>query len=63
MARPFATWSMLACAGLVGLSSSALAQDPAAEVPDVAVSEPQAASAAAAYGIARASSAPSCGRR
>ena len=49
---------MLACAGLVGLPSSARAQDPAAEVPDVAVSVPQAASTGAAYGIARASSAP-----
>jgi hypothetical protein len=48
---------MLACASLVGLPSSALAQDPAAEVPDVAVSVPQAVSTGTAYDIARVSNA------
>ena len=49
---------MLACAGLVWLPSSALAQDPAAEVPDVAVSVPQAVTTGAPYGIARAVNTP-----
>ena len=46
---------MLACVSVFGLPSSAFAQDPAAEVPDIAVSEPQAVTTGPSYGTARAS--------
>ena len=49
---------MLACASVLALPSSALAQDPPAEVPDVALSAPQPVRTGPAYGIARASSTP-----
>jgi hypothetical protein len=49
---------MLACAGLLALPAGAVAQDPAAEVPDIAVSEPQAVTTGPSYGIAAASSTP-----
>jgi hypothetical protein len=46
---------MLACA--CALPAAAQAQDPAAEVPDIAVSEPQSVSSGPSFGIARASGA------
>ena len=49
---------MLACAGALALPSSALAQDPAAEVPDIAVAEAQAVTTGPSYGVARAARAP-----
>jgi hypothetical protein len=49
---------MLACASVLALPASAPAQDPAAEVPDLAESQPQALSTGPSYGIARGSSTP-----
>jgi hypothetical protein len=49
---------MLACASLLALPAGAAAQDPPAEVPDIAVSEPQAVTNGPSYGIASASSTP-----
>jgi hypothetical protein len=49
---------MLACASALALPTSALAQDPAAEIPDIAVSEPQAVTSGPSYGIARTSDTP-----
>lgn len=49
---------MLACASLLALPASALAQDPAAEIPDIAVSEPQAVTTGPSWGVARASGTP-----
>jgi hypothetical protein len=49
---------MLACAGLLCLPASASAQDPAAEVPDIAKAGPQAPSAGPSLGIARSSVQP-----
>jgi hypothetical protein len=49
---------MLACASALVLPSSVLAQDPAAEIPDIAVSEPQAVRLDPSYGIARSSDTP-----
>ena len=46
---------MLACASALALPSSVLAQDPASEIPDIAVSEPQSVSWSPAYGIAKTS--------
>lgn len=56
--RPLAALSMLACASSLVLPSSALAQDAAAEVPDIAVSEPQTVTSGPSYGIARTSDTP-----
>jgi hypothetical protein len=49
---------MLACASALLVPASALAQDPAAEVPDVAVSKAQPVTAGPSYGIASASDTP-----
>jgi hypothetical protein len=49
---------MLACASALALPSSVLAQDPAAEIPDIAVSEPQSVSPGPAYRIAKTSDTP-----
>ena len=49
---------MLACASALVLPSSVLAQDPAAEIPDVPVSEPQAVSSGPSYSVARSSVTP-----
>jgi hypothetical protein len=49
---------MLACACLLACPAGAFAQDPAAEIPDIAVSEPQQVTGGPSYGIARASSIP-----
>jgi hypothetical protein len=56
----FGPWllTMLACASALVLSSRALAQDPAAEIPDIAVSEPQAVTSGPSYGVARSSDTP-----
>jgi hypothetical protein len=58
MFRPSALLAMLACACASILPASAIAQDPAAEVPDVAVSEAQPVSTGPSYGIATASATP-----
>jgi hypothetical protein len=50
--------AMLACACVLACPAVALAQDPPAEVPDIAVSEPQPVTTGPSYGIARASSTP-----
>jgi hypothetical protein len=49
---------MLACACALASPASALAQDPAAEVPDISVSQAQPVTTGPSYGIARASSTP-----
>jgi hypothetical protein len=49
---------MLACASALGPPASALAQDPAAETPAVAVSEPQTVSSGPSHSIARAPGTP-----
>jgi hypothetical protein len=49
---------MLACACALFAPASALAQDPAAEVPDIAVSQPQHVTKGTSLGIATASSTP-----
>ena len=49
---------MLACACALFAPASALAQDPPAEVPDIAVSQPQHVTAGPSLGIATASSTP-----
>ncbi|MGH2762230.1 MAG: hypothetical protein ACRDL0_16650 [Thermoleophilaceae bacterium] len=49
---------MLACACALASPLSALAQDPAAEVPDIAVSEPQRATSGPSFGIVSAASGP-----
>jgi hypothetical protein len=49
---------MLACACALALPASALAQDPPAEVPDIAVSEPQGVTSEPAWGIAAAADNP-----
>jgi hypothetical protein len=56
MFRPGASLAMLACACALLGASSALAQDPAAEVPDIAVSEAQPVTTGPSVGIATASS-------
>jgi hypothetical protein len=58
MFRPSALLAMLACAGVPILPASAIAQDPAAEVPDVAVSEAQSVTTGTPRGIATASTTP-----
>jgi hypothetical protein len=58
MFRPIAALVMLACGCALLGPSSALAQDPAAEVPDVAVSEAQSVTGGTPIGFATASSAP-----
>jgi hypothetical protein len=58
MPRPFAVVAMLACACLVAIPASAFAQDPAAEVPDIAVSEAQPVTTGPAWGIAKDSVTP-----
>ena len=58
MFRPIAAVAMLACACALSGPAGALAQDPAAEVPDIAVSEAQPVSTGPSYGIATASNAP-----
>jgi hypothetical protein len=58
MFRPFAAVAMLACACALAAPASVLAQDPPAEVPDLAVSEPQAVTTGPSYGIAAASDTP-----
>jgi hypothetical protein len=55
MSRPIA---MLACAGALFAPASALAQDPAAEVPDIAVSQAQPVTSDPSLGIAKASGNP-----
>jgi hypothetical protein len=59
MSRPLAAVAMLACACALTGPASALAQDPPAEVPDIAVSEPQAVTTGPSYAIAAASNTPS----
>jgi hypothetical protein len=49
---------MLACACALSAPASAFAQDPAAEVPDIAVSEAQPVTNGPSYGIAKASGTP-----
>jgi hypothetical protein len=49
---------MLACASALVLPSGALAQDPGAEIPDIAMSQPQAVTSGPSYGIARTSDTP-----
>jgi hypothetical protein len=49
---------MLACACALTGPASAFAQDPAAEIPDIAVSEPQPVTTGPSYGIATASATP-----
>lgn len=49
---------MLACACVLIAPAAAIAQDPAAEVPDIAVSEAQPVTTGPSYGIATASSTP-----
>jgi hypothetical protein len=49
---------MLACACALAAPASALAQDPPAEVPDIAVSEAQPVTTGPSYGIAAASDTP-----
>lgn len=56
MSPPFAAVAMLACACVLTLPAGALAQDPAAEVPDVTVSEAQAVTTGPSYGVAGVSS-------
>jgi hypothetical protein len=58
MLRPIAAVAMLACASALALPAAAMAQDPAAEIPDIAVSEPQPVTTGPSWGIARASSTP-----
>ena len=58
MFRPTAALAMLACACVLILPAIAIAQDPAAEVPDIALSEAQPVTTGPSYGIARASSTP-----
>jgi hypothetical protein len=54
MFRPVPALAMLACA--LALPAGAAAQDPAAEVPDIAVSEAQRVTTGPSFGIARAAS-------
>jgi hypothetical protein len=49
---------MLACASALFAPASALAQDPAAEVPDIAVSQPQQVTSGPSLGIASAADVP-----
>jgi hypothetical protein len=49
---------MLACAGALALPSGALAQDSAAEIPDIELSQPQALTTGPSMGIARAADNP-----
>lgn len=58
VSRPFAALATLACACGLALPAGALAQDPAAEIPDVAVSQPQAVTSGPSFGIAAASATP-----
>jgi hypothetical protein len=58
MSRPLAAVAMLACACALTGPGTALAQDPPAEVPDIAVSEPQAVTTGPSYAIAAASNTP-----
>jgi hypothetical protein len=58
MLRPIAAVVMLACACALSAPAIALAQDPAAEIPDIAVSEAQPVTTGPSYGIARASTTP-----
>jgi hypothetical protein len=58
MFRPPASLAMLACAFALIAPATAMAQDPPAEVPDIAVSEPQPVTTGPSYGIATASSTP-----
>ena len=58
MLRPSAALTMLACACALAIPAAAVAQDSPAEIPDIAVSEPQAVTTGPSYGIARASSTP-----
>lgn len=58
MFRPTAALAMLACACMLIVPATAIAQDPAAEVPDIALSEAQLVTTGPSYGIARASSTP-----
>lgn len=58
VARPITILAMLACASVLALPSNALAQDPAAEVPDVAMTESQAVTSGPSYAVARASRPP-----
>jgi len=58
MLRPVVAVAMLACAFALTIPAAAMAQDPAAEIPDIAVSEPQAVTTGPSWGIARASSTP-----
>jgi hypothetical protein len=58
MFRPAASLAMLACACVLIAPASAMAQDPAAEVPDIALSEAQPVTTGPSYGTAMASSTP-----
>ena len=58
MFRPTSTLAMLACACVLIVPAAAIAQDPAAEVPDIALSEAQPVTSGPSYGIARASGTP-----
>jgi hypothetical protein len=58
MFRPTASLAMLACACVLIGPATAIAQDPAAEVPDVARSQAQPVTTGPSYGIATASGTP-----
>jgi hypothetical protein len=58
MLRPTAPLVMLACACVLIGPTSAIAQDPAAEMPDIARSQMQPATTGPSYGIATASGTP-----
>jgi uncharacterized membrane protein len=58
MFRPTAALAMLACGCVLIAPASAIAQDPAAEVPDVALSEAQSVTTGPSYRIATASATP-----
>ncbi len=58
MSRPIAAVAMLACTCALFAPASALAQDPAAEVPDIALSQPQPVTKGPSFGIATSSSTP-----
>jgi hypothetical protein len=58
MFPPTAALAMLACACVLIGPASAIAQDPAAEVPDIALSEAQPVTTGPSYGIATASGTP-----
>jgi hypothetical protein len=58
MSRPSLAVAVLACACALAAPASALAQDPPAEVPDIAVSEPQRVTSGPAFATAAAADNP-----